>query len=98
MAFKSIECPSGSMVVFHSTLWQAASFNVSGKNRFAIKPPFSPFFFKQQIDYARALGSEVVQAQLPRTQQLLGWYTRVVTNLDEYYQPADKRLYRAGQG
>ena len=72
--------------------------NVSGKDRLAINQQFTRSFFKQQIDYARALGSEVVQAQLPRTQQLLGWYTRVVTSLDEYYQPADKRLYRAGQG
>jgi ectoine hydroxylase-related dioxygenase (phytanoyl-CoA dioxygenase family) len=46
----------------------------------------------------RALGDEVVLAQPPRTQQLLGWYTRVVTSLDDYYQPTDKRLYRSGQG
>lgn len=46
----------------------------------------------------RALGDEKVQAQKPRTQQLLGWYTRVVTSLDEYYRPADERLYRSGQG
>jgi ectoine hydroxylase-related dioxygenase (phytanoyl-CoA dioxygenase family) len=98
MTSKSIECPAGSMLVFDSTLWHAAGFNVSGKDRLAINQQFTRSFFKQQIDYVRALGSEVVQAQLPRTQQLLGWYTRVVTSLDEYYQPADKRLYRAGQG
>ncbi|WP_261900502.1 hypothetical protein, partial [Mycobacterium marinum] len=26
------------------------------------------------------------------------WYTRVVTSLDEYYQPPGRRLYRKGQG
>jgi ectoine hydroxylase-related dioxygenase (phytanoyl-CoA dioxygenase family) len=31
-------------------------------------------------------------------QQMLGWYTRVVTSLDEYYRPAEERLYRSGQG
>lgn len=98
MTSKPIECPAGCMLVFDSTLWHAAGFNVSGKDRLAINQQFTRSFFKQQIDYVRALGSEVVQAQLPRTQQLLGWYTRVVTSLDEYYQPADKRLYRAGQG
>ena len=40
----------------------------------------------------------MVKAQAPRTQQLLGWYTRVVTSLDEFYRPADERLYRSGQG
>jgi ectoine hydroxylase-related dioxygenase (phytanoyl-CoA dioxygenase family) len=46
----------------------------------------------------RALGDAVVEAQPPRTQQLLGWYTRVVTSLDEYDQPPERRLYRGGQG
>jgi ectoine hydroxylase-related dioxygenase (phytanoyl-CoA dioxygenase family) len=39
-----------------------------------------------------------VLAQAPRTQQLLGWYTRVVTSLDEYYRSEGDRLYRKGQG
>ena len=37
-------------------------------------------------------------AQRPRTQQLLGWYTRTPTSLDEYYRPPEERLYRSGQG
>lgn len=98
MTSSSVECPAGSMLVFDSTLWHAAGFNISGKDRLAINQQFTRSFFKQQIDYVRALGSDVVQAQSSRTQQLLGWYTRVVTSLDEYYQPSDKRLYRAGQG
>jgi ectoine hydroxylase-related dioxygenase (phytanoyl-CoA dioxygenase family) len=93
-----LECPPGSMVVFDSTLWHAAGRNVSGKDRLAINHQFTPSFFKQQIDYVRALGDETVQAQSARTQQLLGWYTRVVTSLDEYYRPQDQRLYRKGQG
>jgi ectoine hydroxylase-related dioxygenase (phytanoyl-CoA dioxygenase family) len=50
------------------------------------------------MDYVRALGDEKVLAQKPRTQQLLGWYTRTPTSLDEFYRPAEERLYRAGQG
>ena len=45
-----------------------------------------------------ALGDDVILRQPERTQQLLGWYTRVVTSLDEFYQPEEKRLYRRGQG
>jgi len=91
-------CPAGSMLVFDSTLWHAAGANVSGRDRLAINHQFTRSFFKQQVDYVRALGEEKVLAQAPRTQQLLGWYTRVVTSLDEYYRPADERLYRSGQG
>jgi ectoine hydroxylase-related dioxygenase (phytanoyl-CoA dioxygenase family) len=93
-----VECPEGSMIVFDSTLWHAAGANTSGRDRLAINHQFTRSFIKQQIDYVRALGDDVVTRQPPRTQQLLGWYTRVVTSLDEYYQPEEKRLYRRGQG
>ena len=91
-------CPGGSMIVFDSTLWHAAGVNCSGRDRLAINQQFTRSFIKPQIDYVRALGDEALLRRRPRTQQLLGWYTRVVTNLDEYYRPADERLYRGGQG
>ncbi len=93
-----VECAAGAMLVFDSTLWHAAGRNTSGKDRLAINHQFTRSFFKQQIDYVRALGDAVILEQPARTQQLLGWYSRVVTSLDEYYQPPDKRLYRKGQG
>lgn len=94
----AMECPGGSMVVFDSTLWHAAGANTSGRDRLAINHQFTRSYIKQQIDYVRALGDATVLEQAPRTQQLLGWYARVVTSLDEYYRPEDERLYRKGQG
>lgn len=93
-----VEAPAGSMIIFDSTLWHKAGVNTSGKDRLAINHQFTRSFLKQQIDYVRALGNHVVREQTPRTQQLLGWATRVVTSLDEYYQPAGMRLYQSGQG
>ena len=93
-----VVCPAGSMLVFDSTLWHAAGANVSGRDRLAINHQFTRSFIKQQMDYVRALGGEQVLAQEPRTQQLLGWYTRTPTSLDEYYRPPEERLYRSGQG
>ncbi|MCW2993276.1 MAG: hypothetical protein JWQ18_771 [Conexibacter sp.] len=93
-----VECGPGAMVVFDSTLWHAAGQNRSGNDRLGINHQFTRSFIKQQVDYVRALGDEKVESLPDRTQQLLGWYTRVVTSLDEYYQPAEKRRYRSGQG
>jgi ectoine hydroxylase-related dioxygenase (phytanoyl-CoA dioxygenase family) len=93
-----VECPAGSVFFFDSTLWHAAGANVSGRDRLGINHQFTRSWIKQQIDYVRALGNDTVLAQPARTQQLLGWYTRVVTSLDEYYRPAEERLYRSGQG
>ena len=84
-----VECPAGSMIVFDSTLWHAAGENVSGRDRLAINQQFTRSYVKQQVDYVRALGDGVVFSQNDRTQQLLGWYTRVVTSLDEFYQPPE---------
>jgi len=91
-------CPAGSMVVFDSTLWHAAGLNYSGANRLAINHQFTRSWIKQQFDYVRALGAEHVALLPARTQQLLGFYTRVVVSLDEYYRPEADRLYRKGQG
>lgn len=93
-----VVCPAGSMLVFDSTLWHAAGANVSGKDRLAINHQFTRSFFKPQMDYVRALGDAKVLEQEPRTQQLLGWYTRTPTSLADYYRPPEERLYRARQG
>lgn len=93
----SVTCPAGSMIVFDSTLWHAAGLNKSKKDRLAINHQFTRSFFKQQIDYVRALDAAIGNLA-ERTKQLLGWYTRVPTSLEEYYVPPKERLYRANQG
>jgi ectoine hydroxylase-related dioxygenase (phytanoyl-CoA dioxygenase family) len=94
----AVECRAGSLILFDSTLWHAAGVNRSERDRLAVNHQFTRSFMKQQVDYVRALGDDLVLDQPPRTQQLLGWYTRVVTSLDEYYRPPEERLYRSGQG
>jgi ectoine hydroxylase-related dioxygenase (phytanoyl-CoA dioxygenase family) len=93
-----VECPEGSMIVFDSTLYHAAGANTSGKDRLSINHQFTRSYFKQQLDYVRALGDQMVLGQKPRSQQLLGWYTRIPTSLTDYYQPEAQRFYRKGQG
>lgn len=93
-----LACPPGTLIVFDSTLWHASGRNESGSDRLAINHQFTRSWIKPQFDHVRALGDDVLRSLPERSRQLLGWYTRVVTSLDEYYQPADRRLYRAGQG
>lgn len=97
-AAQCVECAAGAMLVFDSTLWHCAGRNSSGRDRLAINHQFTRSYVKQQIDYVRALGEAAILGLPPRTQQLLGYYTRVVTSLDEYYRPGPERLYRSGQG
>jgi ectoine hydroxylase-related dioxygenase (phytanoyl-CoA dioxygenase family) len=91
-------CKAGSMILFDSTLWHSAGPNISGHDRLAVNQQFTRAFLKQQVDYPRALGDEVITRLPARSQQLLGWYSRVPVGLDEYYVASDKRFYRPGQG
>jgi ectoine hydroxylase-related dioxygenase (phytanoyl-CoA dioxygenase family) len=93
-----VECPAGSLIVFDSTLWHAAGRNRSNQDRRAINHQFTRSWLKPQIDYVRALPDDLAERLPERTRKLLGWDTRVVTSLDEYYQPAENRLYKSGQG
>lgn len=93
-----IECPAGSMLIFDSTLWHSAGHNTSGMPRYAINHQFTRSFIKQQIDYVRALDEKVILQQQPRTQQLLGYYSRVVTSLEEYTAQKKKGFIAGGRG
>ncbi len=95
---RPVECPEGSLIIFDSTLIHCAGQNKSEKDRLAINHQFTASYFKQQLDYVRALGEQKLRALPERTKQLLGWYTRVPTSLDEFYRPEAERLYRRGQG
>ncbi len=91
-------CPAGSMIVFDSTIWHAAGQNLSTGTRYGVNHQWTKAFLKQQVDYVRAIGGGRLEDLPERTRQLLGWYTRVVTSMDEFYRTGDQRLYRAGQG
>jgi len=89
---------AGSIVMFDSNLWHAAGANRSDRARRALTLAFTRPFIKQQLDYPRALGYERGDALSPPLRQLLGYNARVPVNLDEWYQPPEKRLYRRDQG
>ena len=90
--------PEGSVVIFDSNLWHAAGSNLSSAPRRALTLAFTRPFVKQQLDYPRALGYERADTLSPALRQVLGYNARVPVTLDEWYQPADRRLYRRDQG
>ena len=53
---------------------------------------------KQQFDYPRAIGYDRADSLLPHTRQVIGYNARVPATLEEWYQPRERRMYRADQG
>lgn len=92
-----VEAKSGSILVFDSTLWHSAGTNISGKDRIGINHQFTRSYFKQQIDYVRTIGEQKIKKLPNKTQQFLGWNSRIPTCLQEYYVSPEKRFYKANQ-
>jgi hypothetical protein len=87
----------GDILFFNSNLWHAAGANETTKERNAITITFTKPFMKQQLDYPRAIGFKKMEQLTPALQQLIGFYSRTPTNLNEWYQKPENRFYRPGQ-
>jgi len=94
----SVEAPAGSVIFFDSTIWHAGGKNSSGAVRAAVNVQWTFHWIKQQIDLIRHLGVDRVGGFPPEVRTKLGWDSRVVTSLDEYYVAVEDRLYKPGQG
>jgi ectoine hydroxylase-related dioxygenase (phytanoyl-CoA dioxygenase family) len=90
--------PAGSILVFNSNVWHAGGNNETDKPRRSVTPMYCKPFVKQQFDYPRAVGYDKAESLLPHTRQIVGYNARVPATLEEWYQPAEKRMYRGDQG
>jgi len=88
---------AGDLLFFNSNVWHASSLNRSDAGRRAIPITFTKSLIKQLLDYPRALGYDKMDSFSEEMQQLLGYYARVPANLEEWYQPFEKRFYKKNQ-
>lgn len=88
---------SGDILLFNSDIWHASSINKTYKDRMALPLTFSKSFIKQLMDYPRYLGYDKMSGLNPDLSALLGYNSRVASNLDEWYQPEEKRFYKKNQ-
>jgi ectoine hydroxylase-related dioxygenase (phytanoyl-CoA dioxygenase family) len=87
----------GDILIFNANIWHSSAPNTTQLNRRAIPFTVSKSFMKQLLDYPRALGYNKMDSYTPEIQQLLGYYSRVPSSLNEWYQPEDKRFYKKYQ-
>jgi len=95
---KQITGKAGTIVAFDGRLWHAAGKNITDSPRRCLTVSFTLPFLKPQLDYIRCFGIEAVEAMSENLKQLLGYYSRVPSNYDEFYRPASERFYRSSQG
>ncbi len=90
--------PSGSLLVFNSNVWHRGHDNLTDYSRRSVTPMFCKPYLKQQYDYTDFLGTDNVVQMTEFKKQVLGYYSRVPKNLDQWYQPPPHRMYRSDQG
>ncbi|RZL51230.1 MAG: phytanoyl-CoA dioxygenase [Pedobacter sp.] len=87
----------GSIIAFDSNLWHATGKNYTDKPRRTLTMAFTKPFFKPQLDYPRALGYDFGKHLDEELRQVLGYKSRIPQDLNEYYQPVEKRMYQPDQ-
>jgi hypothetical protein len=87
----------GDILFFNSNLWHAAGINKTDTERRAITITFTKPFMKQQLDYSRSVGYEVLESKNEELRQIIGYFSRVPSNLNEWYQIPEKRFYKKNQ-
>lgn len=88
----------GSILLFNSNVWHAGGNNVTNTSRSSVTPMYSKPFMKQQFDYSQAIGYENIENFDEPLKQVLGYYSRTPSTLEQWYQPPNKRMYRPDQG
>jgi hypothetical protein len=90
--------PAGSVLVFNSNVWHAGGNNTTDRTRRSVTPMYARPFIKPQFDYPRVLGYDAGVSLTPYARQVIGFNARIPANLDEWYQPPERRMYRGDQG
>lgn len=88
----------GTVFIWNSNMWHQAGENKTEQPRRSITPEFSRPFIKPGFDYPRALGYHMGDSLSPYLQQVLGYNSKIPTNLDHWYRPVEKRFYKVDQG
>jgi len=88
----------GDMVVFNARTWHLGGQNTTDTFRHAITINACRSFMRQRFDYPRMLGWDKADHISPTLRRVLGYNVRVPASLEEYYLPADRRLYHPNQG
>lgn len=93
-----LTCTKGSFIVFNARVWHRAGVNKTERWRHSLTMNACRSYMKQRMDWVRFIPPEISGQLNDQARKIIGFDTRLPTNLDEFFLPEDQRLYKANQG
>lgn len=91
-------CPKGTLVVFNAKTYHRTRPNNTDEWQHSMTLNACRSYMKQRMDWVRYIPESLANELNPLARRLIGYDTRLPTNLDEFFLPEEQRLYKANQG
>jgi ectoine hydroxylase-related dioxygenase (phytanoyl-CoA dioxygenase family) len=85
---------AGDLVIWNSNVYHASGINKTQNDRIAIPITLSLPYYKQLLDYPRAIGLERQSEFNSKMQELLGYHSMMASSVKEWYEPTNAIRYR----
>jgi ectoine hydroxylase-related dioxygenase (phytanoyl-CoA dioxygenase family) len=85
---------AGDIIIWNSNLFHASGTNNTCNVRRALPITFSLPYYKQLLDYPKAIGYDKYDSYEEKIRRILGYESRVPATVSEWYSPLDKLLYK----
>jgi ectoine hydroxylase-related dioxygenase (phytanoyl-CoA dioxygenase family) len=93
----TLTCNKGALIVFNARLFHAAGVNMTEQFRHALTLNACRPFMKQRMDWVRFIPKSITDQLNTQAKRIIGFDTRVPTNLNEFFLPENERLYKPNQ-
>jgi ectoine hydroxylase-related dioxygenase (phytanoyl-CoA dioxygenase family) len=90
-------CESGDLIVFNARLWHAAGVNKTNVFRHALTLNACRPYMKQRMDWVRFIPNEIADKLNDQARRIIGYDTRIPSNLNEFFLPENERFYKPNQ-
>jgi ectoine hydroxylase-related dioxygenase (phytanoyl-CoA dioxygenase family) len=95
---EQIVCKAGSLIIFNAKTFHRTDENHTDYWNHSMTLNACRSFMKQRMDWVRFIPKEISGQLNSQARRIIGFDTRLPTNLEEFFLPEEERLYKGNQG
>ena len=93
-----ILCEAGSLLIFNAKMYHRTGMNSTASWSHSMTLNACRSFMKQRLDWVRYIPDEISNQLNSQARRLVGFDTRLPTNMEEFFLPEGQRFYKPNQG